>query len=103
MFGPEMLAGMEMVALVEFIGVDVFLMAYFSSAVLFLRSVIDKFKQFERNSCFGCFGVRIKGLPKHVNYALFYVPERTLSYLGMLTILYVFYMVTSRVLTFYIF
>lgn len=99
MFGPEIIAGAEFIAIVELIGVDVFLLMYLSIFLGFCCRLLDQWVYFERESCAGCFGNWALNASLYQNVVHFFIPERTLYY-GFIfaviatTVNFVFRMVT---------
>lgn len=78
--GPELLMGIELMALVNLMGADLFiLLAFTSFYTLSLKPVFQKFIEFERESNF--FIPSKKMIKENPNYLILLVPERTLRLL----------------------
>jgi len=73
--GPEILIGMELMALIEILGASTFVMLYFSGVKLVFAKAWQKFNQFESYSTFFIPPFKdIKTMPALILHA---VPERT--------------------------
>lgn len=84
--GPEIMVGMEVMALVEALGASTFVLMYLSGLKLFCSKLWNKFKSFESYSTFYFSPLStLKEMPSLVIHA---VPERTavLSFLAFITV-----------------
>ena len=84
--GPEIMVGMEVMALVEALGASTFVLMYLSGLKLFCSKLWNKFKSFESYSTFYFPPLStLKEMPSLVIHA---VPERTavISFLAFATV-----------------
>ncbi|MUH73215.1 hypothetical protein [Psychrosphaera haliotis] len=84
--GPEIMVGMEVMALVEALGASTFVLMYLSGLKLFCSKLWNKFKSFESYSTFYVPPLStLKEMPSLVIHA---VPERTavISFLAFITV-----------------
>tara|TARA_B100001063_G_scaffold245871_1_gene282905 strand:+ start:2353 stop:2715 length:363 start_codon:yes stop_codon:yes gene_type:complete len=74
--GPEIMLGLEMMAMVEFLGASTFVLVYTSGIKLFIFKLINKFKRFERY--YMLFLPPLSVLKKMPSIVIHAIPERTL-------------------------
>ena len=84
--GPGIIAGAEFIALVEFIGVEVFLLMYCSLAMEYCRKSLRKWIRFERKFANTCFASWVPNESIYKNISSFFIPERTLYYIFILCV-----------------
>lgn len=74
--GPELLLGMELMALIEVLGASTFVLMYLSGIKLLLNKAMTKFQQFEQYSIW--FIPSYQSLKQMPELVLHVIPERTL-------------------------
>lgn len=77
--GPEIIAGAELIGLVELVGVDIFILMYWHIALDFCRKLLDRLVRFERKFGNPCFGIWISSENCYQNISHLFFPERTLN------------------------
>ena len=75
--GPELMVGMELMALVEMLGASTFVLMYYTSLKLTLLKIWKRYKNFERHSVF--FVPPVFALKQMPSLLIHIVPERTAS------------------------
>lgn len=83
--GPELMVGMELMAMVEMLGASTFVLAYWAGLKLLIGKPYKMLVKFEQSSCF--FIPTAKSLKEMPQLAFHVIPERLsmLSYLFFVT------------------